>query len=237
MSGKLAQSHLDWIHLSLLAALLAAAAGCGLRNQSAQAAIADSQRQPEANSLVDSNAGYDVDEVQGSSYVEAGGIQIEASNFRVEGDYFWADLCYDRPSQADWLLGTSRLELPDAAINSFALELIDYRTGSTSVGQRCDKVSFPIEKTTKLDSFRIVVPQLEISWPDRQDCDAAQIELDANNSGIAIRCVAEEGYSGYEVDAKPESLSDEELARQIQAAFQKSVGVREGPWVLEGSLP
>lgn len=226
------KSTLFRLALILFLLLIAVLAAGRLRIRSAEAALPEVPA-PQIHTVAQQ---AERDE-QASASASLGGIGVQASNFRLEGKSLLADLCYDRPSEADWLLGVPVLELAGRGISAFSVSLVEYRDGPTSSGQRCDTVSFPIEGGADLASFRIVVPRLEISWPDRLDCAAAQRELDSTNSGIAIQCVTEEGYSGYEVVQRPESLSEEAIAAQILAAFQKSIGLWEGPWALEGSLP
>lgn len=157
---------------------------------------------------------------------------VEASNFRVQDGFFIADICFDRPSRADWVLALSTsLEVSGQTIQVFEIGLLDPSTDIDSA-QRCDYLRFPISDF-KITDFRIVVPRLETSFPDSLDCPSAQQKLDTAGSGIVIRCVQGNGFYGPELVSKPSTLSDEEAHRMIYEAFIETL---PGPWIFEGSL-
>lgn len=159
-------------------------------------------------------------------------VSVEASNFRVQDGFFIADICFDRPSRADWMLALSTyLEVPGQTIQVFEIGLLDPSTTIDSA-QRCDYLRFPISDL-KITDFRIVVPRLETSFPDSLDCPSAQENLDAAGTGIVIRCVRGNGFYGPELVSKPSTLSDEEAYKMIYEAFIETLN---GPWVFEGSL-
>jgi len=157
---------------------------------------------------------------------------VQASNFRIEGGDFMADICFERPSRADWLIsGDTYLEAAGETIRVFEIGLLDPATEIDSA-QRCDSMRFPTDNLD-ITEFRIVVPRLETSFPDHLDCPAAQAKLDAAHSGITIRCVEGEGFYGPELVNKPSTLTEADAHKMIYEAFIESLA---GPWVFEGTL-
>lgn len=157
---------------------------------------------------------------------------VQASNFRMEQGYFLADICFNRPSRADWLLsGKTSLEIGEETIQVFEVGLLDPSTDIDSQ-QRCDYMRFPVGETDITD-FRIMVPRLETSFPDSLDCPSAQQKLDAAGTGIVIRCVEGAGFYGPELVSKPDTISEEDAHRMIYEAF---IEILTGPWIFEGTL-
>jgi hypothetical protein len=164
------------------------------------------------------------------------GIIIEASNFRIEGEYLVADICYDLPSQSDWLLPDSMtVEIKGRSIKVFEWGLIEWKYSADGLKtHRCDDANFPIAGIGEFTEVQIVIPRLETSWPDSLDCDAAQNRLDAANTGIVITCYEDGNVSGPLLDTKPAAMSDEQAYAAINDAFIETFS---GPWTLRGRLP
>lgn len=180
-------------------------------------------------------AAVDTGSRSGSAYSSAGNIGLEGSNFRIEGNFLVADICYDLPSQEDWLLSRDTvLILKDRTVVVFEWGLIDWKYSESGERvRRCDDVNFWIQGIDDIVEFQIVVPRLETSWPSQLDCEAAQKKLDAINSGIQIECVQTDWSYGPEITSKPESLSEEAVQILVEEAF---IEILEGPWVITGSL-
>lgn len=174
--------------------------------------------------------------IQSGTSDAVGQITVTGSNFRIEGDFLVADICYDLPSQEDWLLSRkTSLVLKDQTIIVFEWGLIDWKYSENGEKvQRCDDVNFWVQGVGSISEFQIVIPRLETSWPSQLDCEDAQEELDLINSGIQIECVQTEYSYGPEVVSKPESLSDDAVQILVEEAF---IDLVEGPWIITGSLP
>lgn len=79
---------------------------------------------------------------------------VQASNFRVEQGDFMADVCFERPSRADWVIsGKTSLEIGEETIQVFEIGLLDPSTDIDSA-QRCDYLRFPVGET-EITDFRI----------------------------------------------------------------------------------
>src|SRR3990172_11819092 len=78
-----------------------------------------------------------VSEENNGSRSQVNEIGIEASNFRFEGDYFWADICFDMPSQADWHVGVPTLKFENTNISAFEVGLIESEIDGDFRSVRC----------------------------------------------------------------------------------------------------
>jgi hypothetical protein len=161
------------------------------------------------------------------------GVSIDAGNYRVEDGFFVADICYDRPTDEDWLLAHDMsIEFDGKSVTVFEWGLIDFESRANGVDRRCDFARFPIGEGVEVASFRLVIPRIETSFPDSPNCETAQKVLDASATGIIIRCIQEEGLNGPELVSKPDNLSEDEAYKLIREAF---IGIVRGPWIIEGS--
>ncbi|MCW5877531.1 MAG: hypothetical protein KIS80_01530 [Anaerolineales bacterium] len=171
----------------------------------------------------------------GELQAEANGITVTTGNFRVERLHFVADICFERPSVADWLLGDQTLlTYGTESVRVREMGLLDPTTEIVSP-TRCDAVRFPVG-TDEIIEFQLVIPFLQTSYPTH-DCATAQARLDEAHSGIEISCYSEVlengGMGGYRIEAKPDNLSDEEANAWIYQAFVDRV---DGPWIFEGNV-
>ena len=163
------------------------------------------------------------------------GIEIELLGAQKAGEYFRAEVCYPLPGGADWLPGDSAedVTLNDGknVIPIWGFGMIDEQTSPESVRtKRCDELLFPITRDQELSHFTITIHQLVTSIPEVPDCDLAQKKLDAE--GIVIQCTHQEGFFGYEVVQKSDSLTDAQVQERVHESFMESV---DGPWIFNVS--
>ena len=163
------------------------------------------------------------------------GIEIELLGVQKTGEYLRAELCYQLPSDADWLLGDSAedVTLKDGknVIPIWGYGMIDEQISPESVlTKRCDELLFPITRDQELSHITITIHQLVTSIPEVPDCDLAQKKLDGE--GIVIQCTHEEGFFGYEVVQKSDSLTDAQVQERVHESFMESV---DGPWIFNVS--
>ena len=107
-------------------------------------------------------------------------------------------------------------------------------------GYRCDTVYFdgiPLESNSTHYTFTI--DALEAAPWEGQECTQAYLEkaqavLDANKTGITVKCMKGENTSGLEVADKPTSMSMED-AQSILSSSDIYLGLNgiKGPWIFE----
>ena len=163
----------------------------------------------------------------------ASGITIQLDAVQREGDYIRADICYQLPSEADWLPGNSAgdvvLTVGDKTIPIWGFKLIDWKTSPNGKKtHRCDYLLFPVAADQDVTQFTITIKRLVTSVPEQPDCNKAQEQLVTAKTGLVIRCNHGENSFGYEVAQKPASMSDSQARDLIYEAFSEIV---RGPWV------
>ena len=104
---------------------------------------------------------------------------------------------------------------------------------------RCDTISFQLEKDMVVSNATIVLGAIVMSEREGHGCETylenVQSILDAENTGIRLDCVKQEGGEFTSIAEKPASMSDEEAQRWISEA-KRRVSTIEGPWIFEGKI-
>ena len=166
------------------------------------------------------------------------GIEIEIINEELMDNLLLVDICYQLPSDADWLLSTYAEDVvltiggKDILHSGFA-EIETKKNADGKKTHRCDRVSFPIDAQENLSEFSITINHLVTSIPEQPDCDKAQIKLDRENTGIKIKCNKTNPSFSYEVTKKPENMNKYETMKTIENSFSEII---EGPWVFTTGL-
>jgi len=168
---------------------------------------------------------------------QVNGIEIEIVNKQLLDNFLLVDVCFQLPSDADWLLSTHpedvTLTVGDTTILHSGWRDLDEITKSHGNKMRCDRISFQVDRQEDLSSFVVTINQLVTSVPEIPDCDKAQAKLDKKNTGIKIKCSKTESSFSYEIAKKPGNISDSELRQSVEDAFTDKVN---GPWVLIDTL-
>ncbi len=166
------------------------------------------------------------------------GIQIQLTGVKVSQNLLQADVCFELPSDADWLVSSS----PDSVfmtvgektiLHSGFAETEEKFDANGKRTQRCDRLDFPITPDDDLSSFTITINQLVTSISEQPDCDKAQKKLDSENTDIKIKCDSAEGGFNFSIDSKPSKMSDLDARKKAYAAFSDTF---TGPWVFTTGL-
>jgi len=168
----------------------------------------------------------------------AGGVTVELRNIRRDAQYLWVNVCYQLPSDADWLPGNSPsdvvLSVQGREIQISGGKLIEYRISTTGrKTHRCDDLRFPVSASQDLTEFTLILKRLVTSIPERPDCNKAQEKLNAARTGIIIQCLEGESTFGYEVLKMPETMTDAQARTVVAEALSDIV---RGPWVFSTGL-
>lgn len=236
------KNHRASLAISVIVTMLAGAVFYALTNVSASTAKRSAASQEAAvvypttgNPSLASNSDFNK-----SVYVtkqQVNGIEIEIVNKQLMGNFLLVDVCYQLPSDADWLLSTHpediTLTIGDTTILHSGWKDLDETTKSNGNKMRCDRISFQVNRQDDLSRFVVTINHLVTSAPESPDCDKAQAKLDKRNTGIKIKCSKTESSFSYEVTKKPGNISDYELRQSIENAFSDTV---DGPWILTDTL-
>lgn len=166
------------------------------------------------------------------------GIEIEVINQQVQDNFLLVDVCFQLPSDSDWLLSTYPddviLTVGDETIPHSGFGEIDTKTNASGNKTRCDRVTFQISGQEDLSKFVITINHLVTSIPENPDCDKAQAKLDKKNTGIKIKCSKTDSSFSYEATQKPGNMNSYETQRSIESAFSETF---DGPWAFEIGVP
>lgn len=197
---------------------------------------ADGTAQLSAGSL--DNALSDIPSIQSPQVQQANGIAIELNDVQKEGKYVQAAICYQLPSDADWLPGNSAddvvLTIDDKTIPMWGVKLIDWKTAPDGTkAQRCDRLWFPVAAGQDLSHFTVTIKRLVTSVPEQPDCNKVQEKLTQARTGVLIQCNHVENPFGYTIEQKPTSISEGQVHKLVYDAFSEIV---QGPWVFTTGL-
>lgn len=163
------------------------------------------------------------------------GIKFTVSNFFVENDHVFADVCYDMPGKSVWDINAATLQYGQTATGDFAVNETSI-TMETDVkkGYRCLRLDFyNITPNADLSSLTLTIGNIgQIAPMEGFECQeyTARIHsnLKANAAGIKVAC--EQFPYGVQVRLveKTSTLSEEEANTIISEAMFNQVN---GPWV------
>lgn len=164
-------------------------------------------------------------------------LSIELLSAEIKDGYLVANVCFNIPSDQDWVLAISPeevvLSVNDEKINISTFQLVEeqYSTLGKKNG-RCDELFFEV-KDMKITEFSISFYKLTIPMAEQPDCNETQEKLNNENLEISIQCYHEKNEFGFDVISKPESLSDTDARQTVFDILNESVEIE---WVLEAQL-
>ncbi len=214
--------------LLALALAIGLALRAWIRDDSAQAEQASPAQAAVGETLRQENTS-DGSEATGSA--ASTGITVQASNFRIEGDRFLADVCFDLPDDGDWTIRNATLRYGETEIiglrDGFGFSQIDVVIPGTegTKGQRCDTIHFTLPQPYESGLVTLTIHAIAAMPREGEACDPAflaraQEVLDAQSTRIRVGCVQEQLASGGMVEGltvleKPEDMSLEEAQALI----------------------
>jgi hypothetical protein len=167
------------------------------------------------------------------------GLEVELLNARILDGQLTIDICHQMPTQEDWIVGPDAedayVTIGEARHNLTGFGILYYRTSykSGENTHRCDALTFDVANPDP-GKMTLTLNEFYTSVPEVPDCEAAQRKLDEVNTGITFSCNSGPGYFGFDIDQKPEGMSEDD-ARMI--VFDSFSSHATGPWVFEIDLP
>jgi hypothetical protein len=153
---------------------------------------------------------------------------------RAELGMATVSVCYDLPSDLDWVLG----RLPgDVSIVSGAdtvwvthFELLDLREATNSqLARRCDRLFIDLPEGFELQGATFVVQRLAASLPSDPDWEQIQRSLDDMQSGIVIEPLQGADGLSFSLIARPSDMTDLQAHNVVDGIAEP---VEIGPWEL-----
>lgn len=165
-------------------------------------------------------------------------VEIAVTSVSRDSEYVYVGICYQLPSQEDWLPGNSPndvwLTIGNQTVFVWGIRFVEWKTSSDGTKtHRCDKLSFPVPPTQAMTQFSIIINRLVTSVPEKPDCNKAQGKLDKVQSGITIQCSSAPGSFGFTIATKPSGMATTQAGIIVQDAFSDIV---QGPWVFASGL-
>lgn len=163
-------------------------------------------------------------------------IKMTVSNFYVEGNHVFVDVCYDLPGKDIWDINIATLEYGGKSTGNFAVEetSIDIAKDKPTQGIRCLRLDFyDIDANADFSSFTLTIVQLgQISPAEGHECEEFLARINSNEkvneSGIKVVCEQHPSGTQIKTDYKPDNISDEDANILIYDAMFNLVN---GDWV------
>lgn len=165
------------------------------------------------------------------------GIEVSLMDYQFKDATLQVDLCFDIPSNADWVPYEVALQAADQTIPFAEVILLDYKTDDAGLPvRRCDRAFFVLPEDQR-GNLTLVLPRLFINPSEVADCAAIQKNLDAYAIQITCQTPTEVGMGGFrwEIMEKPAGMSDANVQRIIYDA--SLAGIVTGPWQFEVVVP
>ncbi len=178
--------------------------------------------------------------------ITANGVEMLLQRIKVTPSYTQVYLCYQKPSSADWMIGSdASLQIGEdtASPGSYSMLFDPDFGGSSKILEpnwtpavrtdRCVKLGFPIGHHNQPESMTLAISELEQSVPEGIPEDqllAARQKLLAQ--GVDMDWVTWSGQggggAGPVIKQKPEGMTDEQVVR----LFYEALGYyHPGPWI------
>ena len=166
-------------------------------------------------------------------------LSVELLNARILDGQLTIDICYQRPTQEDWIVGPGSedtyVSIGDTQhpLSGFGILYFrsSYKSGENT--HRCDALTFDVADPNP-GKMTLTIEEFYTSVPEVPDCAATQKKLDETGAGIAFTCDSGPGYFNYTITQKPDDLTDDEARMIVFDAFSSHV---KGPWGFEIDLP
>lgn len=173
-----------------------------------------------------------------SQVQQVNGITLELNTIQRDSEFVQVAICYQLPSEADWLLSRSPndvlLTFEDKTIALWGESLIEWKKAPDGTKtHRCNQLWFPVTVEQDLSQFTVTIKRLVTSEPEQPDCNAAQEKLEQAKTGIQIQCEHGESMFGYTIVQQPSTMSEGEAHQVVADAFRETI---LGPWIFTTGL-
>lgn len=156
---------------------------------------------------------------------QADGVELTASNFRWDGKYLLADVCFEFPDNGDWSIWSASLRYEETLVQDYSSVPIEVRlpevdetqtvvtfaNGRKSVhsvpaskgdmGGRCDTLSFELPADSKAHKYILTVESIAAAPREGESCaraalDKVQTAVNSRSAGITVGCVTQSTGGG-----------------------------------------
>ncbi len=163
-------------------------------------------------------------------------MEITLNNVRRDGKWLRADICFPVLDGEDWMLNHISFRNKEFETRDHHGLVIDpiIPAKDGKPGRRCDMVGFDLGETVDLSEFTITVYSIYAPPREGGTCTRAEIVTRAlAEQGIKVACVEREGFEGYQILEKPDSMSETEANQRIMDVMWYVI---KGPWEFNARL-
>jgi hypothetical protein len=159
------------------------------------------------------------------------GIKITASNFYVENNQVFVDVCYDLPGKDIWDINMAMLEYNGGSTGNFA---VNETSIDVAQGFRCLRLNFyDIATNADLSKLTLTIGNLgQIPPAEGHECEGYLARINSNekvkNSGITVVCEQSPSGAQVKLEHKPDNINEEDANQLISEAMFNQV---LGNWV------
>ena len=201
------------------------------KEQAVHAQQVDNQHKPTPTASIIQATQY----LPASQEQKTNGIKFTVSNFFVENNHVFTDVCYDLPGKNIWDINAATLQYGQLSTGDFAVSETSI-TMETDIekGYRCLRLDFyNISPNADLSSLTLTVGNIgQISPMEGFECQEYTARIHSNLKAVAagIKVACEQSPSGVNVQLieKSSALSENEANIIISEAMFNQVN---GPWV------
>jgi len=197
----------------------------------AHAQQADNQHKPTPTASVLQTAQY----LPASQEQETNEIKFTVSNFFVENNHVFADVCYDLPGKNVWDINAATLQYGQNSTNDFAMNETSITMGTdVKKGYRCFRMDFyNIAPNADFTSLTLTIGNIgQIAPMEGFECQEYTARINSNPkaaaAGIKVACEQSPYGVNIQLTEKSSSVSEDEANSIINEAMFNQVN---GPWV------
>lgn len=167
------------------------------------------------------------------------GIEVTASNFRLEENLVKVDVCFQVPDKSewsDWSIFATTLDYGSGKVSDFWEGVIEGRSmPDSATWQQCDWIGFQVPADVSLSSLTLTIEIIGALPVEGHQCEEWRAMLnkeeDAASLGIEAECKQVDGGAQFTIINKPAAMSEDEL----NLIISKSRMVM-GPWIFTSDL-
>jgi len=202
----------------------------------------------------------------GIQTTSANGIEISAANFRVEDKILKVDVCFQKPSNENWLIFDAAIQIGEAKITldggSGIEETTTLDNGQRKIftfanrtagisGQeqtvihdgmpdyRCDTLDFQVDSSLKLSQFDLVINSIMLDRNEGGECTTYRDRVQSilDAQGLGIRIdCVMQDYGSFQTIAEKPASMSQEEAERLVRNARREAFMLHGPWIFQGTI-
>lgn len=201
-----------------------------------------------------------------TSTTRAHNIEMSVANYRVENNLLLVDLCFELPSNDDWIIYDAFIQSGDVklilggskgievsqVLNNGQRRITTFANGATGTpiqeklvpydglpGYRCDTLRFRLVTDLKISHFNLVVKTINFGWTEGKECTTYRdaVQSILDTQNTGVRLDCVKREGGSSFSiAEKPSTMTQEEAEKLISDATSKLTTIEGPWVFSGTI-